>query len=385
VNFLKHHIQELRELGLRGASFRAWWELKLRSGLAERLEAPMLRREAELTSQEPGGLDLTDLRFGSSGDVVCGLQPLVTAEARYSLLRCACEAAFGNVLCFSRSASTFGPEIDWNLNPRSGLRWRNDTHWTAALKNATRVGDIKLTWEVGRFPQAYYMSRAGAFFPDAADELRERFVGQLHSFERNAPFGLGVHWYSGQEIAVRTLALCFAYEVFGRPGVLEGFLLRALCRAGLYIEGHIEYAREAVFNNHLIWEALGLHMAGRLLKGVPEASRWESAGRQILDEQAERRVYSDGGYIQQSHTYHRMAIQGYLVASRFLGAVPASWRPALERSLQFLTAQQCPTSGQLPNFGPNDGTLPCLLSTCDYTDFRPTLQALSLLVRGEGE
>jgi asparagine synthase (glutamine-hydrolysing) len=227
------------------------------------------------------------------------------------------------------------------------------------------------------------MGRAGAFFPEAAGELRERFAGQLSSFEREAPFGLGVHWHSGQEVAVRTLSLVFAYEAFGRPAALEGFLFRALCRAGLYIEWHIEYAREAVFNNHLIWEALGLYMAGRLLKGVPEASRWEYAGRQILDDQANQQVYSDGGYIQQSHTYHRMAIQGYLAASRFLGAVPAAWRPALERSLEFLTAQQCPTSGKLPNFGPNDGTLPCLLSTCDYTDFRPTLQALSLLVRGE--
>jgi len=343
----------------------------------------MLRRETELTCQEPGLLDLTDLRFGSSGGVVSGLRSLLTAEARYSLLQRACEAARGTVLCFSRSAHRFGPEIDWNLNPRSGLRWRSDLHWTAALKDARRVGDIKLTWEVGRFPQAYYMSRAGAFFPDAADEFTKQFVSQLHSFETKAPFGSGVHWYSGQEVAVRTLALLFAYNAFGRPAVLEGLLFRALCRAGLYIESHIEYAREAVFNNHLIWEALGLYMAGRLLRGIPEASRWESAGRQILDEQAERQIYPDGGYIQQSHTYHRMAIQGYLVASSFLGAVPVQWKPALERSLEFLTAQQCPASGKLPNFGPNDGTLPCLLSTCDYTDFRPTLQALSLLVRGE--
>ena len=59
------------------------------------------------------------------------------------------------------------------------------------------------------------------------------------------------------------------------------------------------------------------------------------------------------------------------------------WLAALERSLDFLLAQQNPSDGRLPNYGSNDGALPCVLSTCDFSDFRPTLQAVSLLTRGE--
>ena len=68
-----------------------------------------------------------------------------------------------------------------------------------------------------------------------------------------------------------------------------------------------------------------------------------------------------------------------MTVSRYL----ALFRAAMERSLDFLLAHQNPADGRLPNYGSNDGSKPLLLSCCDYTDFRPTLQNLSLLTRGE--
>jgi asparagine synthase (glutamine-hydrolysing) len=55
----------------------------------------------------------------------------------------------------------------------------------------------------------------------------------------------------------------------------------------------------------------------------------------------------------------------------------------MERSLDFLLAHQNPGDGRLPNYGANDGALPCVLSTCDFSDFRPTLQAVSVATRSE--
>ena len=63
--------------------------------------------------------------------------------------------------------------------------------------------------------------------------------------------------------------------------------------------------------------------------------------------------------------------------------LPSSWRRAMERSLDFLFAQQNPDDGRLPNYGANDGALPSVLTTCDFSDFRPVLQALSVATRGE--
>ncbi len=55
----------------------------------------------------------------------------------------------------------------------------------------------------------------------------------------------------------------------------------------------------------------------------------------------------------------------------------------IARSLDFLVAQQNPLDGRLPNYGSNDGSMPRVLSTCDFSDMRPTLQAVSVLTRGE--
>src|SRR5262249_29677980 len=110
-------------------------------------------------------------------------------------------------------------------------------------------------------------------------------------------------------------------------------------------------------------------------------------GRRILDEEAERQFYEDGGYIQQSHNYHRVAIVDYLwacVFARAMGDAPSPvWLRAIERSVDFLYAHQNPENGCLPNYGSNDGALPSILSTCDFADMRPVLQASSVLVRGE--
>ncbi|MBN2191930.1 MAG: heparinase II/III-family protein [Polyangiaceae bacterium] len=95
----------------------------------------------------------------------------------------------------------------------------------------------------------------------------------------------------------------------------------------------------------------------------------------------------DGAYLQLSHNYHRLALQVLLLAVAFTerSGSPADPRllAALERSVVFLHAHQNPADGSLPNFGTNDGGLPALLSTCDFTDFRPTLQAAALASRGE--
>jgi asparagine synthase (glutamine-hydrolysing) len=103
-------------------------------------------------------------------------------------------------------------------------------------------------------------------------------------------------------------------------------------------------------------------------------------------QEARHQFYDDGAYLQLSHNYHRVALQVYLWALALRRGegkeAPAAWIRALDRSLDFLLAHQNPRDGRLPNYGTNDGALPSVLTSCDYSDFRPTLQAVSLAVRG---
>lgn len=384
---LRDLLQEARELGVPGVAFRIRWELGVRSGwreLTERLPEP-------LASPERAGLALLErLPFAPAEGVRRAVAGRIAPEALASLGRRAVDAAAGRVRCFGRWIGDFGFPIDWHRNPATGERWDASAHWTEALRDTTRAGDVKLTWEVGRFPQAFELARAaalGALSPAAMAAVLE---AQVTAFYTANPYGRGVHWASGQEIALRLLAWLFAASALRDEPRMRSALpmvARHLHQGAVHLEQNLDYARKAVGNNHLVSEAFGLYLAGALLPEAPGAPRWKALGLELLDEQAERQVYEDGGYLMHSHSYQRAALQLYLVAAslrrREGGEVPAPWRAAMERSLRFLAAHQNPLDGRLPNSGSNDGALPAILSTCDHSDFRPFLQALSLAARGE--
>lgn len=382
-------VQEARELGPDGLAFRVRWELGLRTGavaLAEQRPPPPLAEPptfAELVRPVP---------FEHGAEVAEALRDHVPPERLAWLRRVAHEATRGRILCFSRWIGDYTGDdgrVDWHRNPVNGRRWSADRHWSRAIRDEATVGDVKLTWEIARFPHAYHLGRAAAFFPSDRPLLAAALASQITAFLAENSHGRGVHWASGQEIAFRCMAWLFGLASLGPDPALASIapaVGRAVHEAAIHIERHLDYARRAVYNNHLLSEALGLYLAGAALPGAPEAGRWRAAGLALLEEQADVQVYEDGGYIQHSHTYHRVAMHTFLYASALLRreglAPPAAITRAMERSLDFLYAQQAP-GGSLPNFGSNDGALPAPLSTCDYADFRPLLQALSVATRGE--
>ena len=376
-------VQEVVELGTRGTLFRVGWELRGRAGLASRSPRALARRSGP--EQWTYRLQLEDpIALGRA------LRPCISNEALARLQTAADDAVRGRIVCFGKWTADFGEPIDWHRSPMSGGRWDSAARWFNALANE-RAGDVKCCWEAARFPHAYHMARAATFFPESAERYAAALSEQLVQFVTANPVGLGIHWASGQEIGLRLLAWLFALDVLllrTQAGhAAERAVADSLVAGARHIEQHLDYARIAIYNNHLLSEALALFAVGVLLPDGSDAERWRRVGRRILDEQAERQFYEDGGYIQQSHNYHRVAMQVYLWACSFarsMGDRPSDvWLRALERSLDLLIAHQNPDDGRLPNYGSNDGALPSPLSTCDFSDMRPALQAASVLVRGE--
>lgn len=382
---MRELVQELVELGPRGTLFRLGWELRTRTGLAflRRAAVPPLSPHAAQTW--PAALP-----FADPVTVARVMAPRIPESALERLRADALEAAAGRITCFGSWKADYGDPIDWHLNPVSGKRWDPAAPWTHALAAEGEVGDVKLTWEVARFPHFYAMARAAAFFPELAENMAAAVAAQIGSFLRENPAGRGVHWNSGQEIAFRLMAWLFAQDVLlERSSWRERtrtLIAEALGQAAAHVEQHIDYARHAVYNNHLLSEALLLYMAGTLLP-VSRSARWRSIGQALLHEGVERQFYADGGYIQQSHNYHRVALQDLAWAWLFARSAgerpPARWLSAMERSIDLLVAHQNPADGRLPNYGSNDGALPSIFTTCDFSDFRPTLQLASLISRGE--
>ncbi len=386
---LRHYVRELRELGAERAIYRIGRELSLMLG-ADRLRGRADARNARGESDFPGDTALVRLRrlspFAAPDDVRVAMDGRLSNHDRARLRALATDARRGRILAFGSWTADFGDPIDWYRNPRNGRHWDSQSHSSSALAAEAAVGDVKLSWEVARFPQAFHFARAAAFGDDAAANAAA-MGRQLRSFLANTPFPLGIHWNSGQELAIRWMAWIFAISTFDQLGFDATALARTLAAradlAGAHILANFDYVRKAVYNNHLLTEAWGLAALGELV----DDADWRALGWSELTAQADAQIYRDGAYIQQSHNYHRVALDTYVLAWRLAERTgrtpPAAWRGALERSLDFLYAQQNPENGWLPNFGSNDGAEVLPLSSCAFADFRPTLQTVSLLVRGE--
>jgi asparagine synthase (glutamine-hydrolysing) len=383
---LRDLAQEVLEDGIGRTGQRILWEAKMRTGLA----ALCSRAHEEAVDGDPDVSRFGPLFSDPQAVAECIRERTSKADLQrlYSL---ASEAARGRILCFGRWKADYGNPIDWQRDPINGNRWPADRHWSRTLAAEGQVGDVKITWEIARFPQAYLLARAAAFEPASVEEFSDSLIAQIKSFIVENPVGLGVHWSSGQEIVLRQVAWLFGVGVFARlgqsPGDLAKLLHRHAFQCAAHIERNLQYARNFIYNNHLLSEALGLYLTKVVLPMSARQRSWTHLGKCLLEQEADRQIYEDGGYIQQSHNYQRVAMQVYLLASMVARAtsekVPVVWLRAMERSLDFLLAHQNPVDGQLPNYGSNDGALPCILSCCDFSDFRPTLQTLSITTRGE--
>jgi len=380
--------RELRELGWQGSAYRVRFELGQRLGLDRYRDDRHARRRDPAAGIDAGWVSRSPFAIPPASE---SLAPLLDGASSAALRAQVSAAGTGRVLAFGRWVADHGSPVDWHLDPDSGARWPADLHAARAQRGAAGTGDIKLVWEVGRFPQAYALGRATRIAPSLAGDAARILGDHLTGFIAANPYPLGVHWASGQEIAFRIMAWAFALPLAHATTGLDMGLRRAaagaIAQGAEHIERHIGYARHAVYNNHLLSEALGLRLAAQLLPDHPHAARWRQDGHQLLAEQAERQFYPDGGYIQQSHNYHRLACQVLLWAcavARAAGETPdAAWIGALDRSLDFLGAAIHPDDGRLPNYGANDGGLPSPLSSCAFSDFRPTLQAMAVVTRGE--
>jgi len=194
---LRDLSQEVVELGPRGALFRASWELRTRARAAagRPLGSCSQVEETEDSAADPW---TTRLPLADPVSVAGALRDCVGPEAISRLQTAADGALAGRILCFDGWYADYGRPIDWSLNPVSGERWPSRVVASRVLRDQKRAGDVKLTWEIGRFPHAYYLARAAAFGPGRAPEYATGLTTQIVDFALRNPEGYGVHWASGQ-------------------------------------------------------------------------------------------------------------------------------------------------------------------------------------------
>ena len=315
---------------------------------------------------------------------------IATSAGAEGVAKCLAEAdeiTAGQVWLFG------GEPVPLKLVPPTPLH-----HWTAYENGEARLGveDIKDIWEPCRFGWAFPLGRAYQHSQD--ERYPEAFWRFAETFLDANPPELGPNWASGQEVAIRMLALVFAAQVFAgseaQTPARRKRLAQAIADHASRIPATLVYAR-AQNNNHLLSESAGLITAGLALRSHPQAAGWRATGWRWFYRALLEQFTPEGAYCQHSANYHRLALQLMLWVNHLqrvdlrneltptTPAAPAGVRQRRRNAVRWLLSLVEAENGRTPNLGPNDGAYLFPLAAGEYDDFRPVLQAASWAFLGK--
>lgn len=363
-------LKAAKELGFKQAALYAFYRLALISGYLRLLTPPRPAGSGAKASGSPllniHALTQLPLTVPAASDLRS-----ITGGNTQELLKEADFVASGKFRLYG------GELVELDLTPPAPLR-----HWSFTNDNDPSSRDIKDLWEPARFGWVYLLGRAYIMASDEA--YAKAFWHFFELFTAQNPPNLGPHWASGQEVALRLMALAFAGQVFRlsphSSPERQNRLLESIGEHAARIPPALVYGR-AQNNNHLLTKAAGLITAGALLEGQPGADRWSNMGWRWINHALQNQISPGGSYIQQSTNYHRLMLEASLwvfaVTKKRRQAFPPATHEKLVAATRWLLCQLDPLSGCVPNLGHNDGAHILPLAAGGFKDYRPVIQAAS--------
>jgi hypothetical protein len=251
----------------------------------------------------------------------------------------------------------FGDPIDWYLDAVHSKRAPREPFHKIRFLDFGEVGDSKIIWELSRHHHLVTLAKAYRLTGDwrYVEELRRQWS---HWHAQN-PYPIGINWASSLEVAFRSLCWMWVFHLLeGSPALspdFRGDWLRAQALSGRHIERYLSTYFSP--NTHLLGEGVALFFIGTLCPELKSAAVWKQQGWQIVLQESERQVQTDGLHFEQSIYYHVYALDFFLhariLASRNGMAIPEEFDRTLTRMLEALC--WLGRAGVPPRFGDDDG------------------------------
>jgi hypothetical protein len=251
-----------------------------------------------------------------------------------------------------------GKHINWHLDCLHQKEAPRKSFFEVPYLDFETVGDSKITWELNR--HQHFITLGKAYQLTHGEKYLREFAEEFYDWQNQNPYLVGINWASSLEVSLRSISWLWAKELFSGPqgglhARLERDLLLALGRNARFIEHNLSTYFSP--NTHLLGEAVALFFTGVLCSGLRRAPAWRALGWQIILQEAERQVLSDGGYFEQATYYHIYALD-LLLHARILAwrnriPIPEKFDRTLTSMLDYLAALS--TGGPVPRFGDDDG------------------------------
>ena len=301
-----------------------------------------------------------------------------------SIVELADDAIKGIINGFSSIRLDFGYPLNWQLNPLSGMSCSSSEKWYQIKDFDKERGDIKLVWEASRFTHFHCFTRAYMITKDK--KYYTAFSDQLDDWLKKNPYSYGSNYKCGQECSLRMINALISYRVFDLFGLTterdQKNILDLVDRCYRKILSNFFYAYKCIKNNHTLSELCGTIIGAWCCEDEKTLRKayW------LLDKEICNQFTIDGGYRQFSFNYQRFAMQicECIISLTFTTGIKLN-RTSIERiKSSALLMYQCQSeTGDLPNYGANDGALIFPVTCCGYRDFRPVINTVYALTSGK--
>ncbi|OLT28522.1 hypothetical protein BJF82_03300 [Kytococcus sp. CUA-901] len=224
---------------------------------------------------------------------------------------------------------------DWStIHPDAEGTWPVDAKWwDIDIRTDARVGDVKWTWEIGRYRDMVVMARAALVDPEGPwlDDLTQRLAWWFEA----TPLETSVHWYSNLEVALRCIAWAQIHALVGErlPEQTVSTIAQHVAMSRNHLLVDFPYTFSSMRNNHLLGDSLGLMVIERL-RGTPGS--WVSRIAEVsFKDQLKRHMRPDGSMIEDSLSYHRFVLE-MLAVKNLIGAGTPESDTALRTAAEHL-------------------------------------------------
>jgi hypothetical protein len=323
----------------------------------------------------------TPVGASPSGEVfhLSGVELDLPAPLIEHLVKSADQLRAGMLPFFSGSLRDVGVPPQWfQLGEK-----KDDGHWSDVIINDQIGSDVKLTWDLSRFQWAPTLAAA---YSITSDSIYIESLNQwiLDWWSQNPP-NSGVNWVCAQEASIRMLNLLNSAHLLGQDNEPSEALIQFVQIHCARIAPTLQYSVSQA-NNHGISEAVALFVGGHWLNRVSNSKIEKSRalihakrGRKVLETLVSTLVSKDGSFSMYSLNYHRVVLDTLNLAEYWRKEMELdSFSPILlsraSLMVDYLFAFVDENSGDVPNFGTNDGSRSFLLTASEYRDYRPTVQ-----------
>lgn len=201
--------------------------------------------------------------------------------------------------------------IDWHIDFKTGYRWNENTWYRDIRYGQSKMGDVKVPWELSRFQH----------LPDIAIQYSctkdlkyvNEFKDQVLDWVSSNPPRWGVNWACTMDVGIRIANILISYDIFKSAGIIfddffNDVIINCAYDHALHISTNLEWS-ETQTGNHYLANVCGLFIVSMYLPSNRKTDAWLAFSIQELMVETQKQFLLDGGHYEFSSSYHRLCAE----------------------------------------------------------------------------